>query len=204
LKSLKNIFKKMILFMKIRKIKLRELKEADIFKEKILNPEKKRRYRPYYKILKNYKREPSLFIGAYDKNRIIGVAFGHIIKNRILLGEMAVLEEYRNKGIGKKILKKIEQNSKKLNKKYIELGALDNAEKFYLKQNYKPIIFVQIYPKNILKNYNHLNYKIIKETNYVDSKRFYIEVKRYDPKLKEKIDKEFKAYDVIYLFRKYL
>jgi len=27
--------------MKIRKIKLRELKEADIFKEKILNPEKK-------------------------------------------------------------------------------------------------------------------------------------------------------------------
>lgn len=111
---------------------------------------------------------------------------------------MAVLENYRNKGVGEKLLSFFEKQAKKLNKKYIELGALDSAEKFYLKNNYKPLIFAQIYHKDVPKNYKQLGYKIITETNYPDSKRLWIDTK-YNPKLKEILKKEFNAYNVIYL-----
>jgi len=188
--------------MKIREIKLKELKKADNFQESILNPEKKKRYRPYHKIQKYYHREPSLFIGAFNKDEIIGVVFGRVIKNMILLCEMAISKEHQGKGIGKKILKKFEENSKKLKKKYIQLGSRESAEKFYLKEGYEPLIFVQIYHDKVLKNYKKLGYNIIKETNYIDSKRLFIKIDKYDSKIKEKIKKDFNAYDVIYLFKK--
>jgi ribosomal protein S18 acetylase RimI-like enzyme len=120
----------------------------------------------------------------------------------ILLGEMAVSDKYRGKGIGKKLLKKFEDNSKKLNKNYIQLGSWESAEKFYLKEGYKPLIFVQIYHNKVLKNYKKLGYNIIKETNYTDSKRLFIKIDKYNSRIKEKIKKDFNAYDVIYLFRK--
>jgi GNAT superfamily N-acetyltransferase len=188
--------------MIIREIKLKELKKADNFQQSILNPEKKKRYRPYHKIKKYYHRNPSLFIGAFNKNKIIGIVFGRIIKNMILLCEMAVSEKYRGKEIGKKLLRKFEDNSKKLNKNYIQLGAWESAEKFYLKAGYEPLIFVQIYHNKVLKNYKNLGYNIIKETNYTDSKRLFIKIDKYNSKIKEKIKKNFNAYDVIYLFRK--
>jgi len=179
----------------------KDLKEADDLQQQILNPTHKRRYRTFWCIQKNYKIEPSLFVGAYDKDKLVGVVFGFIKKSKILLGEMAVLENYRNKGIGQKLLSFFEKQAKKLNKKYIELGAWGSAEKFYLKNNYKPLIFAQIYHKDIPNNYKQLELDIIKETNYSDSKRLWIKTK-YNPKLKEILKKKLNAYNVIYLFRK--
>ncbi|MFA5745548.1 MAG: GNAT family N-acetyltransferase [archaeon] len=187
--------------MQITIIPKKDLKLADDLQQQILNPTHKRRYRTFGCIHKNYNKEPSLFIGAYDKGKLIGIAFGFIKKSKILLGEMAILENYRNKGIGQKLLSFFEKQAKKLNKKYIELGAWGSAEKFYLKNNYKPLIFVQIYHQDVPKNYKQLEFEIIKETNYADSKRLWIK-KKYNPKLKEILKKKFNAYNVIYLFRK--
>ena len=61
--------------IQIKQLPFKDLKKADFFQNSILNPSKRKRYRPYSTILKNYKREPSLFIAAYDKNKIIGVVF---------------------------------------------------------------------------------------------------------------------------------
>ena len=187
--------------MKIKLIPKKDLKLADDLQQQILNPTHKKRYRTFGYIKKSYNRNPSLFIGAYDKNKLIGIIFGHIKKNKILLGEMAISDKYRNKGIGSKLLCFFEKEAKKLNKKYIELGAFGDAERFYLKNKYTPLLFVQIYHKDVPKNYNKLGLDIIKETNYVDSKRFWIKAK-YNPKSKENIKKQLNAYDVIYLFRK--
>jgi GNAT superfamily N-acetyltransferase len=187
--------------MQIIIIPKKDLKLTDNFQQKILNPNHKKRYRSFGYIKKNYNREPSLFIGAYDKNKIVGIIFGYIKKNKILIGEMAVLEKYRSKKIGTQLLSFFEKQAKKLNKDYIELGAWGSAEKFYLKNNYKPLIFVQIYHKDVSKNYKDFGYEIISETNYKDAKKLKIR-SEYDPFLKEKIKKKFNAFDVIYLFRK--
>jgi len=187
--------------MEIKVIPKKDIKLADNLQQHILNPTRKKRYRTFGCIQKNYERKPSLFVGAYDKNKLIGIIFGFIKKSKILLGEMAILENYRNKGIGQKLLFFFEKQAKKLNKSYIELGAWGSAEKFYLKNNYKPLIFAQIYHKDVPKNYKKLGHAILKETNYSDSKRLWIKTK-YDSKLKEKIKKQFNAYNVIYLFRK--
>jgi GNAT superfamily N-acetyltransferase len=190
--------------MEIRNIKLKELKKADDFQQSILNPNKRKRYRPWSTIYNNYKRESSLFVGAFDKNKIKGIVFGYIKKNKILLGEMAVSNKYQGKNIGKKLINKFETNAKKLNKNYIELGAWGSAEKFYLKLNYYPILFLQTFHNKIPKNYKKLKYNIIKETNYLDAKRLFIKVDKLSKKLKQKAEKDFKAYNAIYLFRKEL
>lgn len=188
--------------MIIKQISKKEIKDADLFQQSVLNPNKHKRFRPFSVVYKNFLREPSLFIGAYDKNKIIGIVFGYIKKNKILLGEMAISNDYQRKGIGKKLIYKFEQNVKKLNKKYIELGAFGSAQKFYLNLGYTPILFVQIYKNKVKKNYNRLNYNILKETNYLDAKRLFIKVDKLDDKLKQKAEKDFNAYNVIYLFRK--
>ncbi len=187
--------------MQIKTIPLSNLKTADDLQQQILNPTHKKRYRTYGYIKNSYNRNSSLFVGAYDKHKLIGIVFGHIKKNKILLGEMAILKEYRNKGIGSKLITFFEKQVKRSDKKYIELGAFGDAEKFYIKNKYTPLLFAQIYYNKVPKNYTKFGLNIIKETNYKDAKRCFIEIK-YDPKLKIKIQKQLKAYNVIYLFRK--
>ena len=188
--------------MDIKQILSKDLKKADKFKQAILNPENKRRYRPWSTVYKNHKREPSLFIGAYDKDKLIGIIFGYIKKSKILIGEMAVSEKYRNKGIGSKLINFFEKQVKKLNKKEIVLGSWESAEKFYLKQGYKPQLFIQIPHDKVPKDYKKMGYDIIKETNYKDAKKLTIRVNKLDDKLKQKAKKNFNTDDVIYLFRK--
>jgi len=190
--------------MDIKQIPSKDLKKADIFQQVILNPEKRKRYRPWSTVYKNSKREPSLFIGAYDKDKLIGIVFGFIKKSQILLGEMAVSEKYRSKGIGSKLITYFEKQSRKLNKKYIELGALGSAEKFYLKQGYQPLLFAQIPHNKVPKHYKKIGFEIIKETNYKDAKKLTIKVNKLDDRLKIKAKKDFNTDNVIYLFRKRL
>ena len=96
------------------------------------------------------------------------------------------------------------KEAKALRKKEICLGAQPDAEKFYLKAGFKPVLFAQIKHKDAPKDYLRKGFEIEKETNYKDAKRLYIHVKKYDAKLKEKVKKAFNAYDVIYLFVKKL
>lgn len=66
--------------MQIKIIPKKDLKLADNLEQQILNPNHKKRYRSFGYIKKNYNREPSLFIGAYEKEKLIGIAFGFIKK----------------------------------------------------------------------------------------------------------------------------
>jgi GNAT superfamily N-acetyltransferase len=187
--------------LNIKQIPKKDLDLADKIQQEILNPNKKKRYRTFGFIKKNYEKAPSLFLGAYIKEKLIGIIFGYKIKKKILIGEFAVLEKYRNKSVGKKLLDNFEKNAKKLNQNYIEVGAFENAERFYIKNNYTPIAFAQIYHKNVPKNYNEIGLKIIKETNYKDAKRLWIKIE-YNNKNKKYIKEKLNAYNVIYLFIK--
>ena len=190
--------------MQFKTILQSQLSLADALSQKILNPEGKRRYRTFAYVKKQYAREPSLFIGAYDGEKLIGITFGYIKKNTVLLGEMAIDKNHRGKGIGSKLLQQFEERVHSLGKTVIELGAQERAEEFYMKNNYEPILFVQIKHAEVPKNYQNLPFEIIKETNFPDAKRLFIKATRPTNELKSAAEKAFHAYNVIYLFRKIL
>jgi len=191
--------------MKLKIIPKKMLKEADEFQQKILNPKNKKRHRTFGYIKKNYSKKHELFVGVYDNKRLIGIIFGYIKRNNVLLGEMAIDEKYRGLGLGSKLLNFFEKQIIKIDKNKIILGARKNVEKFYMKRGYKPILFLQIRHSDVPLNYKSLSkYKIIKETNYSDAKRLLFEVKYVSNVLKNKLAKLFHAYNAIYLFEKSL
>ena len=191
--------------MELKTIHKKKLKEADEFQQKILNPQNKKRYRTFGYVKKNYLTKPELFVGAYDNNKLIGIIFGYIKRDNVLLGEMAIDENYRGIGLGSKLLDFFEKQAIRTGKNKITLGALDNAEKFYMKRGYKPILFLQIRNSDVPLNYKSLSkYKIIKETNYSDAKRLFFKAKYPSNTLKNKLAKLFHAYNAIYLFKKSL
>ncbi len=185
--------------MIIRQISRKDLDKADKLQEDILNPKDKKRARSLNYIKRHFRKNPSLFAGCYDKDSLVGVVFGYVKRDYVLLGEMAVLKEYRNKKIGKKLLKFFERQTRKTGKKKIILGARNNAEKFFLKNGYKPLLFVQV--KGKIKN---KDYKIIKKSVKKGITGLIIQIKKYDKKLKEIAKKDFNAIDAIYLFEKRL
>lgn len=188
--------------MQIRRISPQELVEADRFQIEILQPHGKR-VRSFSYIKRQYRRYPSLFIACYNPS-IVGIVFGFVKRDNVLLGELAVKKELRGKGIGLKLVQQLTKEAKALGKKEICLGAQPSAEKFYLKAGFKPVLFAQIKHRKVPKDYLHKGFEIEKETNYKDAKRLYIHVKKYDAKLKQKVKKVLNAYDVIYLFVKKL
>ena len=192
--------------MTIRKIRKKELKEAYFFQDKMLNPAGKKRYRTFSYVKKQFNRHPNLFVGCFDKRKLMGVIFGYVKKTAVLLGEFAVSSKCRKRKIGTKLLYFFEKEAKKLRKKKICLGSREEAEKFYLKKGYSPFLFVQIRKKDIPRNFSEIKnkYNIIKQTNYTDGPRLVIKVKRLNSRLKGKVKKDFKAYDVIYVFEKIL
>ena len=190
--------------MDIKIISKKDLLEADRLQQSILNKEKKKRYRIFSYIKKEYYRNPNLFVGCYINNKLIGIIFGYVKKSTVILGEMALIKEYRKQGIGRQMVSFFETQVRKLKKKKIILGSRENAEYFYIKQKYSPIILAQIKHNNIPKDYKNKNYKIIKETNYKDAKRLFIKIDKFDEKLLKNIEKAFNAYNAIYLFEKNL
>ena len=188
--------------MQIKQILPAELAEADRFQISILQPNR-RRVRNFSYIKRQYKKHPSLFIACYNSS-IVGIVFGFVKRDKVLLGELAVKKELRGKGIGLKLVQCLAKEAKELGKKEICLGAQPDAEKFYLKAGFKPVLFAQIKHSKVPKGYLHKGFEIEKETNYKDAKRLYIHVRKYDAKLKQKAKKAFNAYDVIYLFVKKL
>ena len=59
---------------------------------------------------RRYREFPNLFLGAYLKNKLIGIVFGLPSRNNkkeIILRSIAVLVQYWRKGIGSELLKNV-------------------------------------------------------------------------------------------------
>lgn len=101
-------------------------------------------------IIKQFKKNINLSFGAFYKNSLISFIIGdlydieNISEYEILL--LYVCKKFRNKGIGTKILKKIEENSGNLSKIYLEVSKNNidgilyynnmDFKKTYIRKNY--------------------------------------------------------------------
>lgn len=79
-----------------------------------------------------------LFVVIFNNEK--PVATGRLFKedntNEFIIGRVAVLEDYRNKNYGAKVISLLEAKAKQLGAKQISLSAQLRAEHFYQKQGY--------------------------------------------------------------------
>lgn len=106
-------------------------------------------------LIVNVKKSSGTFFIAEDKNEIAGYLclFGLILREEpdmieekySYIPDLYIRPEFQKKGIGKLLIKKAEEYSKKLGSKTIELqtsGENYNAVKFYKKLNFKERIII--------------------------------------------------------------
>jgi GNAT superfamily N-acetyltransferase len=92
-------------------------------------------------VKKNFAKNKDLYIGCYIKGELVGIAYGFIKKNLVILQGIGVKHKYWRKGLGTKIIKLFHKQAKKTGKKIVSVGSAadDKVEKFYLKKGYKPV-----------------------------------------------------------------
>ena len=112
-----------LIFKTFGKMDLEEVSEFEI--EDISKSE--------YRELRNYL--------VFVKQKMIGTCGLYSAKehpeNIIFNGWLVIKSKYRNKGIGTKLIKKLEKEAKILNKKFIYVVAYNPSIKFYYKMGFK-------------------------------------------------------------------
>ena len=154
-----------------------------------------------------YSKLSKLFVGCYNKDDLIGICVPGIFNGELYIRGIAVKHQFWRKGIGSKLLKFFWKQLKSLGKKEITVPSADIewVEKFYLKNEYKPIQFlIKVKKEKLPKDYKNKGYKILNERVEGKYKIFYIKTKKYDPKLREKLKMLFNADELIYIMEKKL
>lgn len=150
-----------------------------------------------------YQKNPRYIVIAKNENEIIGaILSSDENENTLLIGELAVDEKYRKAGVGTRLVKQLEQNSIKLNKKEISLGAQETSENFYLKMGYTPRLFIQLTGNNRLDEIKkYIPNRIVWENTGDGFSNVIVETKGIDKKLQKSISEKTGAHTQ-YLFIK--
>jgi GNAT superfamily N-acetyltransferase len=133
---------------------------------------------------------PNLFVGAYDKNELIGICYGHYKSRnkRVNLQGIATIEKFWRKGVGSILIQFFEKQVEDSGFLLIDLGCADDekTERFYLKNGFNPIELVA-------KTKDHSELQRIKIVDYRTGKIKQQELrKKYNPE------------EVIFIFEKKL
>ncbi len=126
----------------VRPILPEAFQQADRFMEQQLYHGK--RPRAYAFLLEKCKENPTLFLGLYLDDELIGAIQGFPRDDYLLMSELAVDIRFRKRSFGAQLVKAFETNAKKLNYTKIKLGAEDTATLFYFSLGYKPSLFLQV------------------------------------------------------------
>lgn len=126
-----------------------------------------------------------LYVGCYEENILIGIAYGFIKGEAVILQGVAVRHDIWRRGIGSKILTFFESQAKLTGRKTISVGSAEGfVEQFYLKNGYKPITIQA-------KDENHYLLAEEKVENYEDGL-----------KKREELRKKLNPQEVIFIMNK--
>lgn len=155
-------------------------------------------------ITERFNKFPKLFAVCYENDGIVGEASGYVKLDKIILHSISVKDGYRNKGIGKKVLKFFEKNAKE----YGDIISVTSEESvaiedFYKTNYYTPkSILIQIKLKNVPEDYKEKSYSLINEREEGDTKFLYIKSDEYHPEIKKELKEEYNAFSVNIVFEK--
>ena len=179
-----------------------EVQEAYNFVKSILEfSENHPRSLDFY--LNVFKKDPKYIVIAKDGDKIIGaILSSDENEDTLLIGELAVDEKYRKAGVGTSLVKKIEQNAIKLNKKTVSLGAQEPSENFYFKMGYTPRLFIQLTGNNRIEEIKkYVSDKIVWANTGDGFSKVIVETKGIDKKIQKNISEKTGAHTQ-YLFSK--
>lgn len=133
-----------------------------------------------------------LMLYASLDNEVIGIVFGRMSgNNSIMVGPVAVHEDYRNHGIAKKMMTLLEERVAHYGIRSIHLGAVESAERFYSKLGYTGSLLIQSEFHSIEQLLSlNTTYKI-EFTNLYDSKISQICLELLEPN--RNLQKEYEA-----------
>ncbi len=124
-------------------------------------------------------------------NKIIGFAFGRVdINDTITIGPVGVDSNYRNMGIAKEMVLEIEKNAITHNIYSIILGAVESAEGFYAKLDYKGSLLIQSQIHSMEELLSLNNKYNIEFTNIYDGKvnQLCLELEKPDRELQKEYE----------------
>jgi len=84
----------------------------------------------------------SVIVVAFDteKKQVVGSArLGPCILSKATIGYLQVMESYRKKGVGRKLMEFLHNEAKKKGIRKLELSARTSVEKFYKELGYVPV-----------------------------------------------------------------
>ncbi|MBC3758934.1 GNAT family N-acetyltransferase [Hyunsoonleella sp. SJ7] len=106
------------------------------------------------KHLENSVNKPIEIIARNNAGEIIGGLYGRSIWGTLEIKTFAVKSEYRNEGIGEKLIKEAEIEAKKRNCRFISLDTFSfQAPKFYEKYGFKKVGTETDFPLGFEKYY---------------------------------------------------
>jgi len=158
-------------------------------------------------IMRAYEKYSDLFVGCYHDGKLVGICIPDVLRGELYLKSMAVKHEYWRKGIGSKLLGLFEERLRGRGIKRISVGSapITWVERFYLKNGYKPVrILVRLKLSNPSRNYNNADFEIAESRIEGNHKIIYINEKRYDPEIRERVRKVLNAEEALYIFEKTL
>ena len=153
-----------------------------------------------------FMRHPNLFVASYEAQSLIGVCWGSLRGNEVILHGIAVREEQWRMGIGSQLLRRFEREARKAGARRISLGApLGEVEAFYVKNGYKPCLLrVRVERERLPLDYREKDHAIVDERSYQNTKVLYVKTIDDHVQQAEELTRTFGAGDVICIFEKYV
>jgi GNAT superfamily N-acetyltransferase len=144
---------------------------------------------------------------ARHDDEVVGTVFGIVEDNNsITVGMVAADARYRHSGIASSLLKELEKRAAVKGHHFLVLGALEEAEGFYLKCGYVPHLFVQAKPPLTLEKLRSFNEKYEEAWTYDDGTdiRLCLATKGIDRELQHKYNQTFPECSTQTLFTKWV
>lgn len=151
-----------------------------------------------------FTKTPTLLVFAEKDDRVCGCVLASIEGDHVLVGPVAVAEDCRRMGIGSAMLREVEVQARAFGLDTLILGALGEAEPFYLSCGFRPNLFVQLPDTDSVGRLEALNeqYEVVWRDAQEGWSRLMLRTPAIDKDLQEKYDRVFPNCHTQYVFIK--
>ena len=149
---------------------------------------------------------PQLLVYAEGDARIRGCILASIDGDHVAVGPTAVAADSRRLGIGSAMMEEVVAQAKALGQNTLILGAVEEAERFYLSCGYEPNLFIQLPEPDGVGALKALNasYEAIWESEGNDWSRLMLKTPNIDKDLQHRYDRGFPNCHTSYVFIKHI
>lgn len=149
---------------------------------------------------------PTLLVFAEQDDRICGCVLASIEDDHVLVGPVAVAEDWRRMGIGSAMMQEVETRAKEIGQNTLILGAVAEAEPFYLSCGFQPNLFIQLPEPGAVERLESMNeeYDVIWKAEQEGWSRLMLRTPGIDKGLQRKYDQGFPNCSTQYVFTKHV